>query len=220
MGEHVGIERVSLGQLASRLGKVAYLAWVDRHDGKSSAPQYAQERQFQTSGCLEHDQRRSEGAHADQQFSYARRIVGDPPLLDGWPNGHLQVVTGHVDADEDLSGHSSSALANCLLSPNLARCGLALRPRQLFGLSAGPDWDDHASRRTQRPKGANGLSQSLTSSSAQLPRTPRRYKECAARHERSNDWRRGACKAPARLPNPYTLLLDKLFLMTATEKVE
>src|SRR5882762_3847632 len=106
MGEHVGIERVSLGQLASRLGKVAYLAWVDRHDGKSSAPQYAQERQFQTSGCLEHDQRRSKGSHAYQQFSYARRIVGDPPLLDGWPNGHLQVVTGHVDADEELSRHS------------------------------------------------------------------------------------------------------------------
>src|SRR5258708_6615032 len=46
--------------------------------------------------------------------------------------------------------------------PNLAGCGLAVRPRQLFGLLAGPDWDDHASRRTQWAKGANGLSQSLT----------------------------------------------------------
>jgi hypothetical protein len=48
-----------------------------------------------------------------------------------------------------------------------------VRPRQLFGLSAGPDWDDQASRRTQWPKGANGLSQSLTSSSADAKHKPK-----------------------------------------------
>src|SRR6266576_436949 len=98
-------------------------------------------------------------------------MVASRPLFTSRPHRDLKTIAGHVDANENLSRHESSALADCLPSPNLAGCGLAVRPRQLFGLSAGTDWDDHASRRTQWAKGANDLSQSLTLSSARAEDT-------------------------------------------------
>src|SRR6266851_10329696 len=119
-------------------------------------------------------------------------MVADRPLLASRPHGDLKTIAVHVDADENLSRHESSAFANCLHWPNLAGCGLAVRPRQLFGLLAGPDWDDQASRRSRADQRSNGLSQPFTfvlsSSWGRHQDTRSAERAC----ERSNDWRRGA----------------------------
>src|SRR3981081_4560354 len=93
-------------------------------------------------------------------------MVADRPLLTSRPHGDLKTIAGHVDADENLSRHKSSALANCLHSPNLAGCGLAARPRQLFGLTAGPDWATKLPDGLDRTKGVTACPSPFTSSSA------------------------------------------------------
>src|SRR6266852_8713958 len=46
--------------------------------------------------------------------------------------------------------------------PTLRDAGSQVRPRQLFGLTAGPDWDDQASRRPRADQRSTGLSQSFS----------------------------------------------------------
>src|SRR6202022_2204080 len=129
-------------------------------------------------------------------------MVACRPVLASRSHGDLKTIAGHVDANENLSCHESSVLlANCLHSPNLAGCGLAVRPRQLFGLSAGPRLGRPSfptvSRgpKEQRPVPVLSLRPQL------ILGTSPRYKERAARYERSSDWRRGA----AGSPDPYDL---------------
>src|ERR1700694_2015585 len=98
-------------------------------------------------------------------------MVADRPSLASRPHGDLKTIAGHVDANENLSRHESSALANV---PALAqpcrmrtRCAAQATVRALGRTRLG---------RPRFPtdswtKGANGLSQSLTSSSARAEDT-------------------------------------------------
>src|SRR6266849_1462041 len=57
----------------------------------------------------------------------------------------------------------------------------------------------------ERTKGATACPSLLLRPQLILRTTPR-YKECAARHERSNDWRRGAASWAASSPDPYEII--------------
>src|SRR3982074_2865330 len=88
-------------------------------------------------------------------------MVAALPTLASRPHGDLETIAGHVDADEHLCHHEFLRPRKLPALAQPCGCGLAVRPRQLFGLSAGLDWDDQASRRSQADQRSNGLSQSF-----------------------------------------------------------
>ena len=100
MGQDLGIQSVRLGQLASGAGKLAHLAWVDRHRCQAGGAQGGEQRHLQTARGLEDHQCWSQAAQALHQFGHAARGMRGLPALTTGSDGNLQSLLGYVDADE------------------------------------------------------------------------------------------------------------------------
>jgi hypothetical protein len=129
-GEDLGIDRVGLGELAGRLGKVAHLAGIDHHEREPGGPQCGHERGFVAAGGFEHDEGQGERLAVGDQLADSLLGIRDAAGLAARQTGKFELRFRNIDPDER---HSTSG--------NTARVGPTLQdagwwPTQLFGLSA------------------------------------------------------------------------------------
>ena len=155
--EHLGIQRVGLGQDAVGAGEVAHLAWVDHRDRQARRLQRRHHRLLIAAAGLQHEAPTPLRAHPPAQGGVAGRSVRHPPGSPGRVDGHIQVIPGDIDAEIQVrSGSHSVPSTRADLAPCLADSGSRLRPRQLFGLWASATGrDDPALPRSRKGPRAN-----------------------------------------------------------------
>ena len=106
MREHLGIQRVRLGQDAAGAGKVAHLAWVDHHHGQPGGGQDVRHRLFIAATGLQDEPAIRLPLHPLAQGGVTGGDIGHPPGRPGRMDGHIQVVPGDIDAEIQIQSGS------------------------------------------------------------------------------------------------------------------
>jgi hypothetical protein len=118
--EHLGVDRVRLGELAGGFGEIAHLAGVGDHDRQPGRGERGDHRGLVAPGGLEHDERGLLGVKALEERADPLIVIGDGV---GLPTGPASVVKrgfGDIDSDERHTTSETSSSRR----PHLAGCGL------------------------------------------------------------------------------------------------
>jgi len=89
MGQHAGVERIRLGELADGAREVAGLAGIDDRDGESGHGQGGDDGAFVPAAGLDDDQRRDQAREPVAQVINPRVVVGGGPGVPGRPHGDV-----------------------------------------------------------------------------------------------------------------------------------
>ena len=131
--EDPGVDGVSLGELAGRLGKGSYLAGIDDHQREPHRGQRGHEGRFVATGGFEHDQGGRERLTVGDELADPLLGVGDAAGLAAGQAGELELGLRDINADEL---HSTPPEITARVGPPLQDAG-ALAHATVRALSEG-----------------------------------------------------------------------------------
>ena len=100
VGQHLGIERIGLGEPPRGLGEVAHLARIDHGHGQPRGAERAGGEPLQAPGGFEHDQGGGLALESALQGGQPGGIVGHGPTLLLGSHGDDEGRLGHIDSDK------------------------------------------------------------------------------------------------------------------------
>ena len=121
VGDRGGVEAIGLGELAGRPGEVAHLTGIDHRERQLRGGEGACDHRLVSACRLERDQDRSQGAQALDKTLKTFVVTRDDEVL---PLGRTQTSSRSFDTSISINKSISRPCT----------CGLATRPRRLFGI--------------------------------------------------------------------------------------
>jgi hypothetical protein len=111
VGDDRGVDRITLGMLADRLGEGPDLGWVDDNDRELRGRQRRRRDRLEAAGGFEGDDVRRKLSQPGRQLLQAGGITLDHEYISTRTHGDIEVVLGNVDTNGDAV-HGDPSLPN------------------------------------------------------------------------------------------------------------